>query len=320
MYVRIRLVEKVKRLVWPHQPGTLNLRQKLEAINDPAIDLLRRLLILVQRTILAQFLLQEIVSNVRVILEVVVLGRKAGEDVNGREVADALVEVGEDEQLVGAEARADAVELGVELGAVLAVAHLEDRLDEAEHVLGERCAEVLGRLAGGIERHRPVVADRLVRVEAGRLVEARGRRQDGKGIVLLAPDEAEDDEDEEGDAEEDADQALVQEEEPELLRLRRLGEERHDCLHMALEAVLHRVRRSNGEKRRRKRRRKKKKKNEDEDEKQDAVERDRVVVHDPATNSCFGLLLFSLLFSPPFTATARPGSGQLFSVGGGCRS
>lgn len=205
MYVRIRLVEEVKRSIRPHQPGSLNLRQELEPINDPAIDLLRRLLILVQRAILAQFFLQQIVANVRVILDVVVLGRQTGEDVNGREVADALVEVGEDEQLVGAEAGADAVELGVELGAVLAVAHLEDGLDEAEHVLGERCAEVLRRLAGGIERHRPVVADRLVRVEAGRLVEARGRRQDGQRVVLPAPEEAEDDEDEAGDADEDAD-------------------------------------------------------------------------------------------------------------------
>lgn len=59
---------------------------------------------------------------------------------------EGLVEVGEDEQVFGGEARRDGGELRGDLGRVLAVAHFEDGLDAAggDEVGGEGGAEVGG--------------------------------------------------------------------------------------------------------------------------------------------------------------------------------
>lgn len=239
VYIRISLVEEIKWSIGFQQPSPLNLRQELELINLPAIDFLSRLLVPIQLAILFQLSLEQVTRDIWVILLIIIFGRKVCEYVNGRVVADALVEIGEDEQLVRLETRTDAVELCVQLCTILAMANLQHRLDEAQKMLRKRCAEFCGSLVGGIERHGVVVARSLVGIVSGRLVDARRRlfgRQSRQrlAIVLLPPEQPKGHEEEGHDANGDATQAFVQEEEPDILRLRRLGEECHDRWYMAL--------------------------------------------------------------------------------------
>lgn len=210
LYSRIRLIKEVKGLVGLGEPGALDHGQELVLVEDPAIDLLG-LFLIAEGAVGAHGPLPDVVLHVRVLGEVEVGRGKIGEDIDDIVAADRLVEVGEYEQ-VAAQAGAHGLELGVDLGAILAVAHLEDGLDVVEHVAGEAGAELIVGLVGGIE------VDGEEAAGGGELVAVGGRlglvAQDGDGeelgVGLAAGDEEDDEEDEGGDGGGDADEALVE--------------------------------------------------------------------------------------------------------------
>lgn len=133
--IRVCLQEKVKVLVGLRPPCPLYHGQELVLVNPPSVDARGRLLVDIQGPIRAHLLLPYVVVKVGIV--VVITGGQVGENVNDFVVADCFVEVGEDEQVVLGKASAHTVELGIDLGSILAMAHLQDRLDGFENVVRE---------------------------------------------------------------------------------------------------------------------------------------------------------------------------------------
>lgn len=146
---------------------------------------------------------------------------------------NCLLQIRVDEQIVLVEARADTIQLGFNLGTVLAMSHLQHRLDRLEYVFRESLAELVDRLASSIDLYGEEVTGRFEGVEFGDFIVLVGEdREESSDAIAVLPCEEEDEEEKCEGGKEDATESLV-EHEVGAQRIGRVYEGRHDGRNMA---------------------------------------------------------------------------------------
>lgn len=145
-----------------------------------------------------------------------------------------LLQIRIDEQIVLVEARADTIQLRFNLGAVLAMSHLQHRLDRLEYVFRESLAELVDGLASSVDLYGEEVTRGFEGVEFGDFIVVlvgENWKESSDSIAIL-PCEEEDEEEKCEGGKEDATESLV-EHEVGAQRIGRVYEGGHDGRNMA---------------------------------------------------------------------------------------